>query len=67
MGFKESSDRCGAFDQGAGRPVDGKENSDIVEHAGIAFRLQRPDFTFLRSSARMAAAVDLSHGWHWTA
>jgi hypothetical protein len=34
MGFEETGDCRGAVDQGAGRPIDGKTDGDIVQHAG---------------------------------
>ena len=34
MGVKQGCDRGGAFDQGAGGPINGKKDRDIVEHAG---------------------------------
>jgi hypothetical protein len=35
MGFEETGDRGGVINQGAGRPVNGEKNSDILEHAEL--------------------------------
>jgi len=66
MGFEEPGDRCGAFNQGAGRPIDGKENSDILEHAGwlSGYKgLISPPCNYARGWLRR---FDLSHAWQRT-
>jgi hypothetical protein len=41
MGLEQAGDRGGAVDQGPGGPVDGKKDSDIFQHAAIAFWVMR--------------------------
>jgi hypothetical protein len=45
MGFEETGDRGSVINQGAGRPVHGEKNSDILEHAEQLSGCKKPDFT----------------------
>jgi hypothetical protein len=65
MGFEEPRDRYGAFNQGAGRPVDGKKNCDIAEHAGRFLAKKGLVSTSCNHTRARLRWFDLSHAWQW--